>query len=151
MKYAEIENNNIVEIYNVLPESWRNVSNFNSLTDQELSDLSWTGNEGCSFYPVETNARPSFNPLYEIFEPEYSIDHDAKKVTGSWVQFPVETEKAWDIIREQRTARLSATDWTQLSDSPLSEEEKNAYVDYRQKLRDITLQPDPFNIEWPQL
>jgi len=50
-------------------------------------------------------------------------------------------------VRETRNALLSASDWTQLTDVPLAT--KQAWADYRQSLRDITLQPDPFNIIWP--
>ncbi len=50
-------------------------------------------------------------------------------------------------VRETRNALLSASDWTQLPDVPLAMTQ--AWADYRQALRDITLQPDPFNIIWP--
>jgi DNA replication initiation complex subunit (GINS family) len=41
-------------------------------------------------------------------------------------------------IRAERTAKLAATDWTQLPDAPLTEEEKQAWADYRQALRDLS-------------
>lgn len=53
----------------------------------------------------------------------------------------------WPIVRSERDRRLQASDWTQLPDVPLST--KEAWAIYRQALRDITLQPDPFNITWP--
>ena len=40
-------------------------------------------------------------------------------------------------IRFERNRRLSATDWTQAPDSPLSEEKKVEWQNYRQSLRDI--------------
>jgi hypothetical protein len=43
---------------------------------------------------------------------------------------------------------LKDCDWTQLADSPVN---KTAWAAYRQALRDITAQSDPFNIEWPVL
>lgn len=52
----------------------------------------------------------------------------------------------WSEVRSQRNAILQATDWTQLPDSPA---DKAAYEVYRQQLRDVTQQPDPFNITWP--
>ena len=42
---------------------------------------------------------------------------------------------------------LKDCDWTQLLDSPV---DKTAWATYRQELRDITTQPDPFNITWPE-
>jgi hypothetical protein len=53
----------------------------------------------------------------------------------------------WQVIRTQRNQMLKDTDWTQVADSPV---DKTAWALYRQALRDITQQPDPFNITWPE-
>jgi acyl carrier protein phosphodiesterase len=54
------------------------------------------------------------------------------------------------IIRAERNALLTSSDWTQLTDSPLSAEDKQAWADYRQALRDL---PDTFTtvdeVIWP--
>lgn len=47
-------------------------------------------------------------------------------------------EKFLDSVRRERTNRLYACDWTQLPDSPLSDEDKELWRTYRQQLRDIT-------------
>jgi len=47
-------------------------------------------------------------------------------------------DRAISSLRARRNALLSASDWTVLSDSPLSETEKTAWLEYRQDLRDIT-------------
>lgn len=57
------------------------------------------------------------------------------------------TESEWFLVRDERKRRLAASDWTQLPDVPLAT--KEAWAVYRQALRDITTQPDPFNITWP--
>jgi hypothetical protein len=44
----------------------------------------------------------------------------------------------WPVIRMRRDSLLALSDWTQLSDSPLSEEEKTQWATYRQTLRDVT-------------
>ena len=41
-------------------------------------------------------------------------------------------------LRQKRNSILASSDWTMLSDSPLSATEKTAYTEYRQDLRDIT-------------
>jgi hypothetical protein len=41
-------------------------------------------------------------------------------------------------LRSRRNALIASSDWTVLSDSPLSETEKTAWLEYRQDLRDIT-------------
>jgi len=53
----------------------------------------------------------------------------------------------WAHIRNARNAKLAASDWTQLPDAPV---DSAAWATYRQALRDITTQADPFNIVWPQ-
>ena len=56
----------------------------------------------------------------------------------------------WPKIRKEREAKLTACDWTQLNDSPLSEADKEAYAVYRQELRDITdAYATPDAVVWP--
>jgi len=52
----------------------------------------------------------------------------------------------WASVRAQRNTKLAQCDWTQLPDAPV---DAAAWAVYRQALRDITTQDDPFNIEWP--
>lgn len=53
-------------------------------------------------------------------------------------------------IRKSRDDLLSSCDWTQLADCQLSDEQKGAWVTYRQQLRDITAQPEfPSSVNWP--
>jgi hypothetical protein len=58
----------------------------------------------------------------------------------------VRTEQEWANVRNQRNFHLLRTDWTQLPDAPV---DTATWATYRQALRDITEQPDPFNIVWP--
>ncbi|EFY7055480.1 hypothetical protein H4G63_004523 [Salmonella enterica] len=44
----------------------------------------------------------------------------------------------WGEVREIRDRLIRDTDWTQVSDSPLSSEKKEEFAIYRQALRDIT-------------
>lgn len=43
-----------------------------------------------------------------------------------------------ESIRRRRNTLLKDSDWTQLPDSPLTEQQKLAWQQYRQQLRDIT-------------
>lgn len=50
-------------------------------------------------------------------------------------------------IRNQRNQLLSETDWTQALDAPVN---KEAWLAYRQALRDISLQAGfPMLVNWP--
>ena len=60
----------------------------------------------------------------------------------------------WDDIIEKRNGKLRACDWTQIPDSPLTEEKKAEWATYRQALRDTTsnLKDDfdtPDGFAWP--
>jgi hypothetical protein len=55
-----------------------------------------------------------------------------------------------DAIRGERDRLLSACDFTQLPDAPLSAAQKAEWSDYRQALRDIPLQDGfPNSVVWP--
>ena len=69
---------------------------------------------------------------------------DVALLTAEELQARVDTQ--WQTIRIQRNQMLKDCDWTQLADSPV---DRAAWAAYRQALRDITVQSDPFNIEWP--
>lgn len=57
-------------------------------------------------------------------------------------------EIALSVALAKRARLLSASDWTQLPDVPLTT--KAAWATYRQALRDITAQPGyPLDIVWP--
>lgn len=62
----------------------------------------------------------------------------------------IEATTAWDKIRKIRSKLLSASDWTQSPDSPLSEAQQQSWRDYRQALRDLPENTtDPLNPTWP--
>lgn len=61
----------------------------------------------------------------------------------------LKTDDEWLMVRGVRNRKLAETDWTQLDDTPLANTAKQQWASYRQALRDITAQADPFNIEWP--
>jgi len=57
----------------------------------------------------------------------------------------------WDEIRAERDRLLAASDWTQVADAPLTAEKKQAWVVYRQALRDIPQDfPTPDDVVWPE-
>ena len=72
------------------------------------------------------------------------VKKDAATITAKQ-----ESDK-WGIVRSERATLLNKTDWTQSGDSPLTDSKKTEWATYRQALRDVTTQADPFNITWPQ-
>lgn len=67
-------------------------------------------------------------------------------VAAQWVDTRT-NDTQWAVVRADRNQRLQATDWTQLADIPA--QTKSLWEPYRQALRDVTSQSDPFNIVWP--
>jgi hypothetical protein len=73
--------------------------------------------------------------------------------TQNWIVTDLDDEAAiatsdtqWGIIRNERNRLLADSDWTQLPDAPV---DAAAWATYRQDLRDVTDQADPFAILWP--
>ena len=68
---------------------------------------------------------------------------------GEWLELT--TEKKALLIRQQRDALLSATDYRMMPDYPMSELCRENLKLYRQLLRDIPEQPGfPDEVAWPE-
>jgi len=62
-----------------------------------------------------------------------------------------ETEENYkNQIRQQRNALLAKSDWTVLTDSPLTTEKKTKWKTYRQVLRDLPASEDWPNVTFPE-
>ncbi len=73
-------------------------------------------------------------------------------ITMSWEDLRETQEKLnqqWIGITDQREQLLQQSDWRVIKASDTGVPISQAWKDYRQALRDITLQSDPFNITWP--
>ena len=58
------------------------------------------------------------------------------------------TADQWTSVRAQQRQKLYESDWT-CSVTDYEVPNKADWVTYRQALRDVTTQTDPFNIVWP--
>jgi pyruvate formate-lyase activating enzyme-like uncharacterized protein len=138
-RFAYVENNNVVELHDDLPKSWRNISGLDLLENntEELNNLGW----------------------YEVQSSEITIDHTLETITG--VSYVFEDNKVKQIInkanvtdiytleqlksiilkevRDARNRLLLESDWTQLADviKVNSPEFNSAWENYRQQLRDL--------------
>jgi hypothetical protein len=143
--YLRIVNNTTTYPYTLknLRDSLPNVSLPANLSNEQL--VEW------NMYEVEFSAAPNDYTKNIIEGTPTLIDG---KYYQNWIQtnateFEIEQrlEDKWFEIREIRNQLLIECDWTQLSD--ISSEIKNLWSNYRQDLRDITNQTNPFNITWP--
>ena len=169
MKYAEVFKDEVVRIYDSLPISWKNVSNFDALSEEHRLDLNWAGYPDTSFLPVyEKTVLPIDENTFDTIDgvAEYNrsthtligpmIEVLADKVITTWELIEKSQEELLQVIRKKRDSLLKASDWSQQPDVPLSEEKRNEWRIYRQQLRDLTngdlleLLDDPFYNNWPQ-
>ena len=60
-----------------------------------------------------------------------------KIIDGSAVEQTIDWKKS---LRTQRNVLLTESDWTQMSDSPLTDSKKTEWATYRQTLRDLPAQ-----------
>jgi hypothetical protein len=55
-----------------------------------------------------------------------------------------------NLVIKKRNELLKSSDWTQLADSPISDDRKEQFKKYRQELRDLPLQENfPINVNFP--
>lgn len=57
-------------------------------------------------------------------------------------------DRQWDSVRQLRQFKLAASDWIFISD--YVHPKKEEWAVYRQALRDMTKQANPFALVWPQ-
>ena len=145
MRYVYVENGIVASENRYLPMNWNNISNFNSLDADSLKQFGW--------YPyrfIETTIPSGYTidgSYYEITDDEVLEIQTARPLTDEEQQAIIDSH--WANIRSRRNIELNESDWTQISDSPLTAEKKEEWQIYRQSLRDITTQLNPSSIEWP--
>lgn len=92
-------------------------------------------------------------PNIELNEEEWqqALSKNYKVINGihTYSPFIQNQQEILENIRTTRNALLIESDWTQGVDSPLSEEKKNEWKNYRQELRDLTDLEDISTIVWP--
>ena len=118
----------------------------------------WASDEvvsrGYAFFQDAASPEPG---RYEVVEDSSPVQVDDDLWEKGWsLRAMSESEIAStdeyqaDISRLQRNAKLTRSDWTQSNDSPLSENDKNAWAQYRSELRNVPEQSGfPWDINWP--
>lgn len=104
----------------------------------------------------------AYTPKPEVGRYEKVVESSPQKNSeGIWVQQWLVVEMSEDEklivnnnkeddIRGLRNYRLLSSDWTHLLDNNLTSDQKNAWILYRQSLRDISEQSGfPWDINWP--
>lgn len=110
-------------------------------------------------YPVSTTDQPSF----DVKTQNVSQDDSPTLNGAAWeLGWTVSNKTADEVTsynnqiaernRITRDKLLADSDWTQMNDSPLSNEDKTAWATYRQELRDLSdldAWPNLADEDWP--
>ena len=137
-EYVIVINNEIVSTPAPLPANYKNISNFFALPDDQLVDLSWSGNnEG--FWLVTSDPLPTIT-IEQKIDTSYSLNTINKTCHRSYTVVnvtPSEEEirknRIKSDIRMIRDQYLLITDFTQLSDAPISDAAK---LDFKNLVED---------------
>jgi hypothetical protein len=88
---------------------------------------------------------PFFGILIDCFP---SMEQEFRAMNES----DVTDEQWWIVARWWRNALLTESDWSQVTDNSLTEEQRELWRNYRQELRNITsTYTDPKEISFPDL
>jgi hypothetical protein len=139
--WAHIENNEITGQYDLLPNSWKNISGLNLAAD----DLPFLKSVG--WYPV-TKQNETWNDLtHHVSGYNYTLREDDVLESIILTERQPQTVEEFSILkygfieelRRRRNQLLINSDWSQLQDvqNKFDENTKNKWIVYRQNLRDI--------------
>jgi hypothetical protein len=141
MYYIIFKNNKPINSYKGIPYSLLGLSDTDTPTAQELAEL--------DCYEMVDAAIPDHDPY--LFAPIENWTVQGTKCIRSWTFIDQDQESSWKYLRTIRNDKIAECDWTQLSDSPLSAQQKSDWASYRQQLRDI---PQTYekaqDVVWPQ-
>jgi|APGre2960657404_1045060.scaffolds.fasta_scaffold224802_1 hypothetical protein len=163
--YAHVVDGNIEGVYDLIPNNWKNISNFHVFTEEERLSVGWyTLVKAYPEYNPETqkidNPRQYFSDgvAYETMDiielPRFAVYEPTPEDIQLQQEFS--TNAQWNLIRGERDTRMSSFEWrytrydrqVRLGETPV---DNLTLMDaYMQALADITTQTDPFNIIWPE-
>lgn len=148
-RYAYVENDQVLELYDYLPDNWRNISGFKYLaaSTETLNSIGW--------YMVEQTPYTVDPDIERLDGYDYAFANGIVTETARIVSIPVIqrktfAEKKSEFMQELRDIRnelLTESDWTQLPDVlPVRDQAwLDSWKTYRQALRDI-----PFTYKAPE-
>jgi hypothetical protein len=155
---AHVENGTVTGVYDLLPENWRNISNFSALNleaDKDfLTSLGWRVIQKASTPFYNEYSQQLSMPTYtydassnSVIETINVIDLPNNPITPAQIANPISSEDrtimdhnvAMQTLRTKRDMLLAETDYTQLADIVKANGKTLTadYATYRQSLRDL--------------
>lgn len=140
-KYAYVEGTKVAKVYDSLPTSWNNISNFNLLESNtnQLNKYNW--------YVVQENIPEYDSKKFKLSQPNYELSGNVVIANYSLISIqpdsPAELQRRFMIlVRSKRDQLLKETDWTMMPDVTKTKtpEWVTAWENYRQALREYPAQ-----------
>lgn len=135
----------------------------------DVEPTQWDDNNFCRVAKLTPEQVEQFgiHQLKLVTPPYYNLATQSREegpavlVDGVWTQNYIvseldpeaaveKTEAQWNVARAERNGLLSNTDWWVTKAAETGGTINPEQHAYRQALRDITTQDDPFNIVWPE-
>lgn len=154
-KYAYVENGQVTEVYEQLPNDWRNVSNLQSLVNdpQALATIGWYVVEEPTIY-INPNTQRLSSPTYVLEDGKVRAQYDI--LSAVIAPPPVKPAVNWDEVRKRRDTLMSAMSWrydryARNARLGLPQQDNIQAMDkYMQELATITDSfPAPYAVLWP--
>jgi hypothetical protein len=146
MRYCYVENGVINNGPMNLPKNWENISNFSSLSHEQLISLGWLPYRFVAAVVPENSV--IIDPTIVIESDEVVEYQNYRAKTQQ--EIDNDNQGLWISIRSRRNELLKDCDWTQIADSPLNQTLKQEWATYRQELRDLPeVYSNPNDVVWP--
>ena len=157
--YALIENNQLVGLYDSLPETWKNISNLHVLSDEEVYPFGWRKiiKPGPEYDPAtQYIGTIDYYVLGDNVYERYQILEILKPHQPSAEEIAYQVFMQWEEVRKLRDVKMNDFQWRysrydrQLRMGLPTSDNIESMDSYMQALADITAQEDPYNIVWPE-
>lgn len=155
--WAHVKDNEILGVYDNLPQNWENYSNFFALESEEdyLKTIGW--------YKVVKNYPEYDSATQKLDHPRQYIENGIVYETMQVLEhvrnyIHIEVDQVlvqWNEVRKLRDQKINEFDWKynrydrQVRLGLPTTDNIEALDAYIQALCDVTTQSDPFNIIWP--
>jgi len=151
--FLKISGSDIIYPYDISEHIVNNPITFDNLYSFE-EETTETLISSSIFCVVEPNTPPSASEYQSITEitpvrsgSVYVQTYSIQDLSQVEIQ---EVDNArWGVVRKKRDDLLLESDWVVLPHSPITGSNLNEWIQYRQDLRDVTNQSNPFEITWP--
>ena len=152
--------NVVAGVAQLLPPEFLNISGFNNLETSSpdlLLDLGWAGRSDLGFWIANFAVKPT-TTYYKKIITTNTINNVNKTVDVTYseqdlteIEIDIKNKKMRASYVPVRDSYLKLTDFTQLTDAPITEQAKSDFLIFRQQLRTMFDISDYSQLAWPAI